>query len=115
MLHAKERAGMELALLGLGPGWHQIARVIGGKRRKAAYEVTRHDRKAARARRRVLDNVFERGLHHPNHALDEWAWGEVLARSTLLLVGVLFEKPFVEIAETLLPCAVPVELVDLGD
>src|SRR5262245_147992 len=114
MLHAEERASMELALLGFGPGRHQVTRIIKGKRRQAAYEVARHDGKSTRAGCWVLDDVFERGLHHPNHTLNEWPWGEVLARSTLFLIGILLEKPFVEIAEAFLPCAVPVELIDLG-
>ena len=72
------------------------------------------DEKAAGAGRRVLDDVVERRPHHRHHAVDQRPRREVLAGAGFLLVGVLLQQPFVEIAEPLLPRAVPVELVDLG-
>ena len=72
------------------------------------------DEEAAGTGRRVLDDVVECRLHHRDHAVDQRSWREVLAGAGFLLVGVLLQQPFVEIAEPFLPCAVPVELVDLG-
>ena len=105
VLHTVEGVAPILALLRLGPGIRvtvltQVA--VGG------------DEEAAGTGRRVLDDVVECRLHHRHHAVDQRPWREVLAGAGLLLVGVLLQQPFVEIAEPLLPCAVPVELVDLG-
>ena len=73
------------------------------------------DEKAAGAGGRVLDDVFQRRLHHRHHAVDQRTRREVLAGAGFLLVGVLLQQAFVQIAQPLLPCAVPVEFVDLGD
>ena len=48
----------------------------------------------------VLDDVVERGLHHVDHAVDEGADGEVLARAGFHFAGVFFQQAFVEIAES---------------
>ena len=72
------------------------------------------DQKAAGAGRRVLDDVVERRLHHPHHAVDQRARREVLAGAGLLLVGVLLQQAFVQVAQAFPVHAVPVELVDFG-
>lgn len=73
------------------------------------------DEKATGAGGRVLDDVFQRRLHHRHHAVDQRTRREVLTGAGFLFVGVLLQQALVEIAQPLLPSAVPVELVDLGD
>src|SRR6266478_6680652 len=105
MLHAEECVPSVLALSRFGPavGLTVVADVaVGG------------NEKPAGAGGWVLDDVVERWFHHCDHAIDEGPGGEVLAGAGLLLVGVLLQQTFVEIAKALLPSAVPVELVDLG-
>ena len=105
VLHAVERIAPIHALLRLGPGVGVavLADVaVGG------------DEKAPGAGSGVLDDVVEPRPHHRHHAVDQRPGREVLAGAGLLLVGVLLQQPFVEIAESFLPRAVPVELVDLA-
>src|SRR5438094_5160132 len=67
---------------------------------------------AAGAGGRVLDDLARLRLHQPDDAIDQRPRRKILARSGFFFGGVLFEKPFVEIAEPLPPGRVPVKLVD---
>ncbi len=73
------------------------------------------DVEAAGAGGGVLDDVVERGLHHVNHAVDEGADGEILARAGFHLAGILFQQAFVKIAESFLAGGIPVEFTDVAD
>ena len=106
MLHAVKGVGLILLLLGLG----EAVEVVVG-----AQVVVRGDEEAAGAGGGVLDDIGQLGLHHGDHAVDERARGEVLAGTGFLFVGVLFEQPFIHVAQAFLLGGIPVELVDLGD
>ncbi len=105
MLHSVERAARVLPLFALGPLVR--SRVLADK-------AVGGDQEATGAGGGILDHIAERRLHHRHHAVDQRPRREVLAGPRLLLVGVLLQKAFVQIAEPLLPRRVPVELVDLA-
>lgn len=56
------------------------------------------DQEPARAARRVRDGVVRAGLHHVHHRVDQRAWGEVLARAGLRVLGALREQALVRVA-----------------
>src|ERR1700687_1019958 len=70
------------------------------------------DQKSAGSRGRVLNDLADPPLHKAADAVDQGARREVLARSRFLLGGVPLEKPFVEIAKSLLPAGEPVQPID---
>ena len=64
---------------------------------------------------RVAAPFAERRLDEVHHGVDERPRGEVLAGSGFLLIGVLLQEAFIEIAQALFPGAVPVQFVDVVD
>ncbi len=70
------------------------------------------DEEASSAGRRVLNHLARLRLDQANDAVNQWARREVLAGAGFLLGCVLFQQAFVKIAEALLACGKPIELVD---
>ena len=105
MLHAIEGAPVELLLLLL----IQLADLV-----VLADPVQRRNREAAGARRRILDHILDRGLHHGHHRINQRPWREILAGAGFLLLGILLQQPLIQIAQSLLAGAVPIQLVELA-
>ena len=56
------------------------------------------DHKAESAAGRVVAPLAGLGFHQPGHHINENTRGKVLARAGLLLVGVLLQQPFIQVA-----------------
>jgi hypothetical protein len=76
--------------------------------------VQRRNREAAGARRRILDHILDRGLHHGHHRINQGPWREILAGAGFLLLGVLLQQSLIQIPQSLLAGAVPIQLVELA-
>src|SRR5207245_5036637 len=75
----------------------QLVEVIG-----FVFDVTVcRDKEAARSCRWILDQLPRLGLHQGDDAVDQWARGEVLPRSGLLVGSILLKQTFIEIAKAL--------------
>jgi hypothetical protein len=74
------------------------------------------DDEAQRASSGVLDDFTGLGFGNLDHAVDERAGREVLARAALAFLGVLLKQAFVEVGKSaFLPGFIPLDGVNLGD
>ena len=64
---------------------------------------------------RVVAPLAGLRLHQPGHHINEDARGKVLACAGLFLVGVLFQQPFVQIAQPFFTGRIPIQAVDGRD
>ena len=89
VLHAEEGFVAVFALLGV---FERVEVVV------LAQVVVGGDQEAAGAGGGVLNGVGQLRLHQGNHAVDQHARGEILPGAGFLLVGVLLQQSFVEVA-----------------
>src|SRR5260221_3048904 len=72
------------------------------------------DKEACRARCGVLHNLTGLRLHLANDAIDQRARSKILTRSRFLVGSVLFKQSLIKIAETVVACGEPIQLIDAG-
>src|SRR5688500_18302836 len=62
------------------------------------YIIVGNKQEAACAARRVANTLAWRGAHYVHDCLDEGAWGEILARTGLCVLGVFLQEALVYLA-----------------
>lgn len=77
--------------------------------------LIRRDHKTKGAAGRVVTVFADLGLHETNHHINEHPWCEILACAGFLLIGVLFQQTFIEVAEALFLRGIPVQSIDARD
>ena len=106
MFHPEKRLALIFLLLSLG----QAVEIV-----VFTQVMIRRNQEAPSPGRRILDDIVERRFHHCHHAVDELARREILTGPGFLFVGVLFEQPFVEVAQPFFAGGIPIEFGDVAD
>ena len=73
------------------------------------------NQEACRTCGRVLNNFPWLGFHTTHHGVDQWPWGEVLARTGFGFVGVLLQQAFIQVTEAIFLGVEPVDLIQRLD